>query len=119
MIAGESRGSTRVRVWGYAESIFRGSPMTITRLLIAAVAAIALSTATANADKLGNTPSQMSSASSPVYKLDAKSKCHDASGKFVKQNLCAAPSPPPTPKHCRDPKTGKIEKCSAPGSVPA
>jgi hypothetical protein len=91
--------------------------MTITRLLIAAVAAIALSTATANADKLGNTPSQMSSASSSVYKLDAKGKCHDASGKFVKQNLCAAP--PPAPKHCRDPKTGKFEKCSTPGSVPA
>ena len=27
-----------------------------------------------------------------TYKLDAKGKCHDASGKFAKQGLCVAAS---------------------------
>ena len=35
----------------------------------------------------------------PPYKLDAKGKCHDSSGKFTKQSNCTAPA---TPKHCRE-----------------
>jgi hypothetical protein len=56
----------------------------------------------------------------PPYKLDAKGKCHDSSGKFAKQDLCKAPaSATAPPKHCKDPKTHKFVKCTAPGAVPA
>jgi hypothetical protein len=80
--------------------------MTSRRLLIAAVAAIALATSAATA--------------ADTYKLDAKGKCHNAAtGQFAKQSLCATPTPAPAPKHCRDPKSGKFEKCSAAGAVPA
>ena len=51
----------------------------------------------------------------PPYKLDAKGKCHDSSGKLAKQTLCAKPAPS---KHCKDAK-GKFAKCGAPGAVPA
>lgn len=53
------------------------------------------------------------------YKLDAKGKCHDASGKFAKQTLCTAPAATAAPKHCKDPKTHKFVKCGAAGAVPA
>jgi hypothetical protein len=50
------------------------------------------------------------------YTLDSKGKCHSSDGKFAKKALCASPA---APKHCRDPKTGKFAKCTAPGAVPA
>jgi len=52
------------------------------------------------------------------YKLDAKGKCHASDGKYAKQSLCSAAAPA-APKHCKDPKTKKFTKCSAPGAVPA
>lgn len=52
------------------------------------------------------------------YKLDATGRCHAATGGFVTKSLCTAP-PPAAPKHCKDPKTKKFTKCSAPGAVPA
>jgi hypothetical protein len=54
------------------------------------------------------------------YKLDAKGKCHASDGKFAKQTLCSTPAPVSTAaKHCKDPKTKKFAKCTAPGAVPA
>ena len=73
-------------------------------LMLAAVAAFAFANVASAADPAG------------PYKLDAKGKCHAASGQFVKAALC---KPAATPKHCRDPKTGKFAKCTAPGAVPA
>ena len=52
------------------------------------------------------------------YKLDAKGKCHASDGKFAKAELCKA-APVAAPKHCKDPKTKKFTKCTAPGAVPA
>ena len=40
-------------------------------------------------------------------------QCRDAKGKFIK---CP---PPAAAKHCKDPKTKKFTKCTAPGAVPA
>jgi hypothetical protein len=40
--------------------------------------------------------------------MDAKGNCHDASGKFTSRSNCA-----PSPKHCRDPQTGRFTKCPA------
>jgi hypothetical protein len=57
-------------------------------------------------------------AAAPVgpFKLDAKGACHAANGQFAKKSFCTAA---PVTNHCRDPKTKKFTKCSAPGSVPA
>jgi hypothetical protein len=49
-----------------------------------------------------------------TYTLDAKGKCHDATGKFAKQPLCAAPATAHTYKldakgKCHD-ETGKFAK---------
>lgn len=42
-------------------------------------------------------------------------QCRDAKGKFTKcPPAAAAPA-----KHCKDPKTKKFTKCTAPGAVPA
>jgi len=51
-----------------------------------------------------------------TYTLDAKGKCHDATGKFAKQALCAAPAAAHTYKldakgKCHD-ETGKFVKAS-------
>lgn len=48
-----------------------------------------------------------------AFSADAK-PCRDAKGKFTKCPPAAA-----APKHCKDPKTKKFTKCSAPGAVPA
>lgn len=45
---------------------------------------------------------------------DAAKQCRDAKGKFTKCPPAAA-----APEHCKDPKTKKFTKCSAPGAVPA
>jgi hypothetical protein len=57
------------------------------------------------------------SAADPVgpFKLDAKGKCHAANGQFAKASYCAKPAS----NHCKDPKTKKFTKCTAPGAVPA
>lgn len=52
------------------------------------------------------------------YSLDKAGKCHDAKGKFAKSEMCKAAAPTP-PKHCKDPKTKRFTKCTAPGAVPA
>ena len=51
-----------------------------------------------------------------TYTLDAKGKCHDATGKFAKQALCAAPAAAhayklDTKGKCHD-ETGKFAKAS-------
>lgn len=84
-----------------------GTTMTRTLALIAAVSLLASGSAFAAPKAPAPGP----------YKLDAAGKCHAANGSFAKQSLCAAP--PAAPKHCKDPKTKKFTKCSAPGAVPA
>lgn len=66
------------------------------RHLLTFTAAFALMTATAGA----TTPAG-------PYKLDARGKRHAAAaGQFVAKTYCVAPT------RCRDPKTGKFQKCS-------
>jgi hypothetical protein len=55
----------------------------------------------------------------PPYQFGSTGKCHDSSGKFVKQSLCMAPSTATPPKHCTDPHTHKFVKCGAPGAAHA
>ena len=76
------------------------------RSLILALAALAFATSAGAATPAG------------PYKLDAQGKCHAANGQFVAKSNCATPTAAP-PKHCKDPKTHKFTKCSAPGAVPA
>jgi hypothetical protein len=52
------------------------------------------------------------SAASAAPALDAKGKCRDA-GKFVAASMCKVTAPA---GKCRDIKTKKFAKCSAPGS---
>ena len=47
--------------------------------------------------------------------VDAQGKCRDH-GKFVEASLCAAKATPAA--RCRDIKTKKFAKCSAPGTEP-
>ena len=51
-----------------------------------------------------------------AQKIDAKGKCHDASGKFAKMEVCKAAAA--APNHCRDIKTKKFAKCGAPNTEP-
>lgn len=52
-----------------------------------------------------------------AQKLDKNGRCHDASGKFAKMEVCQGVKA--APEHCRDAKTGKFAKCGAPGAQPA
>ena len=79
--------------------------MRSTLALIAATVSIALA-APAFADAGG------------PYKLDAKGKCHDAKGAFVKADMCKAPAAAAKPAKCRDAK-GKFVKCGTAGAKPA
>ena len=49
------------------------------------------------------------------YKLDAKGKCRDAKGAFVKAEMCKSPV---AAGKCRDAKTKKFVKCGTAGSQP-
>ena len=76
--------------------------------IIAAIAALAFASAASAADPVG------------PFKLDAKGKCHAANGQFAKQTFCKTPAVvTAASKHCKDPKTKKFVKCTAPGAVPA
>ena len=51
-----------------------------------------------------------------AQKLDKNGKCHDATGKFAKMEVCKGAAP--APAHCRDVKTKKFAKCGAPNTEP-
>jgi hypothetical protein len=98
----------------------------MSRLIFAAAAAFALTSAAASAATIPD-PNQHpkleagtqahgsgGGAGKVHFTLDAKGKCHDASGKFAAQTKCTAP--PAAPPRCRDPKTGKFVKCVTPGA---
>jgi hypothetical protein len=75
-------------------------------IILAAAAALAFASGASAAPTPGS------------YSLNGAGKCVGPAPKttFAKQSLCAAPAPP---KHCKEPKTGKFAKCTAPGAVPA
>jgi hypothetical protein len=58
------------------------------------------------------------SLSSPAgaQSIDKNGKCHDAAGKFAKMEVCKPAAA--APAHCRDIKTKKFAKCSAPNTEP-
>ncbi|MGA0599358.1 hypothetical protein ACO2Q3_01485 [Caulobacter sp. KR2-114] len=79
-------------------------------MMIAAVGMLSIASAPANA------------AATPPYKLNSAGKCIGANGQFAKADLCKTPTAPPAaakPTKCKDPKTKKFTKCTAPGAVPA
>jgi hypothetical protein len=46
--------------------------------------------------------------------VDKNGRCHDASGKFAKMEVCEAAKP----ASCRDKTTKKFAKCDAPNTEP-
>ena len=67
-----------------------------------------------------------------AQKIDKNGRCHDAAGKFAKDEVCkglaapatasvspAAAGPPAKAARCRDATTKRYVKCGSPGSVPA
>jgi hypothetical protein len=65
-----------------------------------------------------------------AQKIDKNGRCHDAAGKFAKDEVCkgvaaratgtvgpAAAGPPAKIARCRDATTKKFVKCGTPGSV--
>ncbi|MGA0599285.1 hypothetical protein ACO2Q3_01115 [Caulobacter sp. KR2-114] len=75
-------------------------------MMIAAVGLLAVSAGTTQA------------AATAPYKLDSAGKCIGSNGQFAKAELCG-PAVPVKPIKCKDPKTKKFTKCTAPGAVPA
>jgi hypothetical protein len=49
--------------------------------------------------------------------IDKNGRCHDASGKFAKMEVCKA-TDKAAPTSCRDKTTKKFAKCDAPNSEP-
>jgi len=59
----------------------------------------------------------LAASAASAQKIDAAGKCHDASGKFAKMEVCKAAAPA-APAKCRDMKTKKFAKCGAPNTEP-
>ena len=51
-----------------------------------------------------------------AQKIDKNGRCHDASGKFAKMEVCKGATAA-KPEHCRDAKSGKFAKCGSAGAV--
>ncbi len=59
------------------------------------------------------------SGSALAQKIDANGRCHDASGKFAKMEVCKpADAKADTPTKCRDKTSKKFAKCDAPNTEP-
>lgn len=58
------------------------------------------------------------SGSAFAQKIDANGKCHDASGKFAKMEVCKPADKAAAPAKCRDKTTKKFAKCDAPNTEP-
>ena len=51
---------------------------------------------------------------SQAQKIDDSGRCHDASGKYAKMEVCKARAAEPA--KCRDVKTKRFAKCGSPGT---
>jgi hypothetical protein len=59
------------------------------------------------------------SGSALAQKIDVNGRCHDASGKFAKMEVCKpADKTADAPAKCRDKATKKFAKCDAPNTEP-